>query len=232
MKIRKIQPLLFSLLLFSPQLFAGQYQSLESIENLFKGFLHSHLSKTHKEFNYQLTRLDSRLRLPACPHTPEVFTPRGDLKPGRNTLGLRCNSGKPWKIYTSVNIKLYQPVLVLSRPLNRGEILTPAYLSLQKMDLGLLRQGYLLESSSILNKQAKRNLAGGAILTSRLFEAPDLVKRGETVKIQAVSPHFQISMSGIALMNGKKGQNIRVRNLRSKRIIQAHVTQPSLVTIF
>lgn len=110
--------------------------------------------------------------------------------------------------------------------------MTPAYLSLQKMDLGLLRQGYLLESSSILNKQAKRNLARGAILTSRLFEAPDLVKRGETVKIQAVSPHFQISMSGIALMNGKKGQNIRVRNLRSKRIIQAHVTQPSLVTIF
>ncbi len=230
--MRNFFPLLFSLLLIGSPAKAESYQSLESIEQLLKSFLNAQLAKMHKQYHYQLSPLDSRLTLPTCPQKPEAFSPRGRLNAGRNTIGLRCNKGKHWTIYSSVTIKLYQPVLVLTRPINRGEILTSRDIALQKMDLGSLHQGYLNNPNTILNKQAKRNLARGAVLTKQQFEAPDLVKRGETVKIQAINPHFQISMNGIALMNGKKGQNIRVKNMRSKRIIQARVTQPGLVTIF
>ncbi len=230
--MRNIFLFILCLLWINSPALAEQNQTLESIEKLFKQFLNAELAKTQKEFSYQIAPLDSRLRLPACRQQPEAFTPRGALKAGRNTIALRCNAGKRWTIYSSVTIKLYQPVLVLTRAIGRGEILSERHIKYQKMDLGLLRQGYLDNPASILNKQAKRNLASGAILLPQLFELPDLVKRGETVKIQAVNPHFQISMSGVALMNGKKGQNIRVRNIHSKRIVQARVTQPGLVTIF
>ena len=229
--MQKILPLMFGLLLLNTPA-AAQNQSLKSIESLFKRFLTAELASKYKDFNYRIAPLDSRLTLPSCEQQPEVFIPRGALKAGRNTIGLRCNSGKRWTIYSSVNIKIYQPILILTRSLSRGEILTPQHITYQKMDLALLRQGYLDTPGSILNRQAKRNLAKGAVLLPRLFEMPDWVKRGETVKIQASNPRFQISMNGVALMNGKKGQNIRVRNTRSKRIVQARVTHPGEVTVF
>jgi flagella basal body P-ring formation protein FlgA len=230
--MRKTFLLTTSLFLFSCTVSAEPQQSLESIESLFKSFLDQQLARMHTDYRYQLSPLDSRLTLPACVQQPEVFSPRGTLKAGRNTIGLRCRTGKRWTIYSSVTIKLYHPVLVLTHPINRGEILTPQHFSWKKMELGLLHQGYVDNPDSILNQQAKRNLVRGTVLTTHHFEVPDLVKRGETVKIQAISSHFKISMNGIALMNGKKGQNIRVRNVRSKRIIQARVSQQGLVTIF
>ncbi len=226
-----------SLIFFSPLLYAGKFQDLQAVQNLFKTFLDTQLAKNvavtdDVTISYQLSKLDNRLKLPACAQRPEVFVPKGPLKAGRNTLGIRCRANKGWTIYSSVTIKMIKPVLVMAQSLNRGEQLTKQHLRYQKMDIGLLRQGYLSNPEAILNKQAKRYLSAGTLVNPRFFEAPDLVKRGEIVKIQAKSPSFQISMAGIALMSGKKGQNIRVKNIASKRIIQARVAKPGLVTIF
>jgi len=226
-----------SLIFFSPLLYAGKFQDLQAVQNLFKTFLDTQLAKNvavtdDVTISYQLSKLDNRLKLPACAQRPEVFVPKGPLKAGRNTLGIRCRANKGWTIYSSVTIKMIKPVLVMAQSLNRGEQLTKQHLRYQKMDIGLLRQGYLSNPEAILNKQAKRYLSAGTLVNPRFFEAPDLVKRGEIVKIQAKSPSFQISMAGIALMNGKEGQNIRVKNIASKRIIQARVAKPGLVTIF
>ena len=229
--------LFISLIFFSPLLYAGKFQDLQGVQNLFKTFLDAQLAKNSAvtddvEISYRLSKLDNRLKLPACAQKPEVFVPKGPLKAGRNTLGIRCRANKGWTIYSGVTIKLVKPVLVMTQSLNRGDQLTKQHLRYQRMDIGLLRQGYLSNPESVLNKQAKRYLPAGSLVNPRYFEAPDLVKRGEIVKIQVKSPAFQISMAGIALMNGKAGQNIRVKNIASKRIIQARVTKPGLVTIF
>jgi flagellar basal body P-ring formation protein FlgA len=65
----------------------------------------------------------------------------------------------------------------------------------------------------------------------RSFIEPRLIKRGDKIIISTMQPAFSIRMNGIAMMDGTKGQLIRVKNENSGRIISATVIEPGLVSI-
>jgi len=60
---------------------------------------------------------------------------------------------------------------------------------------------------------------------------PKLIKRGEKVIIKVNSPNLEISVAGIALMDGVKNQNIRIKNIKSKQIVQATVVKQGQVVV-
>ncbi len=218
------------LLLLQNEAFA-QTQSFDAIHHAIKEFITAEF-KISTDYRYQVSQLDHRLKLPACSDKLQVFSVKGTLTPGRNALGVRCQKEKKWTVYTSVNIQAFKNILVLTRPVKRGELLGKHHLAFQKTDISQLHQGYMDDVKSVLNKQAKRNLARGTLLNNRLIAEPALVKRGERVRIQSGNAFFQISMSGIAMMNGTLGQNIKIRNINSKKIVQATVVKPGLVSVF
>ena len=74
-------------------------------------------------------------------------------------------------------------------------------------------------------------MQAGAILDLRSFIEPFLVKRGEKITISAVQPAFTIRMNGVAMMNGTKGQRIRIKNENSGRIISATVVEAGVVSV-
>jgi flagella basal body P-ring formation protein FlgA len=210
---------------------AAQFQTISSIQSAISHFITNEF-KAANEYDYTLSQLDHRLNLPLCPKPLHIFTRTGSLKAGRNSIGVRCTSGKKWTIYTSAQIKSYRKVLVLTQAIRRGEIITEKHLSYKNRDIGDLHRGYILDTKLVINKQAKRNLSAGIVITGNHFIEPKLIKRGEKINIHATSTRFHISMAGIALMDGTKGQNIRVKNINSKRIIQATVVRPGQVSVY
>ena len=120
---------------------------------------------------------------------------------------------------------------MLSKSVRRGELFTMNSLLVEKKDLSTLRSGYISDSELIINKQASRNLRVGSVIYKSNLTEPRLIKRGEKVHINASTPNLDISMAGIAMMDGIKGQNIRVRNIKSKRFIQATVVKPGQVAV-
>lgn len=221
---------IFLLLLLCSQDGYAETQSIASIQGAISRFINAEFRET-QEFEFSVSHIDPRLQLPACPQTLQVFSQRGSLKAGANSIGIHCDGDRKWTIYTVAQIKAFKKVLVLSQPLRRGAILSKRHLTIKSRDIADLRQGYLTAPKLIIGKQAKRNLASGTVINSTHFVEPKLIKRGEKVTIQATSPYFSISMTGIALMDGSKGQPIRVKNIKSKRIIQATVINPGLVSV-
>lgn len=220
------------LLMHTALTFAGQKnQPVSSIQNVIGNFIGKNFNGT-AQYEYNLSPIDPRLRLPLCSEPLQVYSQTGALNPGRNTIGVQCHGDKKWNIYTTAQIKAYMKVLAVSKPIRRGEIITPSHLTLQRQDIATLRRGYLVNADAIVNKQAKHHLAIGAIVNRSDFVEPKIVKRGEKVNIVATSTHFSISMNGIALTDGHKNQRIRVRNVNSKRIIQATVIKPGLVSVY
>ncbi len=205
-------------------------QSIASIQGAIDRFIDSEFKET-ENFEYHLARLDPRLQLPQCEQALTVFSQTGGLKAGFNSLGIHCKSGKKWTIFTVAQIKAFKPVVVLAQPLRRGELVEQRHLRVKTQDIADLRQGYLSDPSQAIGKQAKRNLATGTVLNGSLLTERKLVKRGERVTISARSPHFEISMAGEALMDGSKGQHIRIRNLGSKRVIEATVVEQGQVSV-
>ncbi|HAV88201.1 MAG TPA: flagella basal body P-ring formation protein FlgA, partial [Pseudomonas sp.] len=69
----------------------------------------------------------------------------------------------------------------------------------------------------------------GQVLTPAMLELAEVIRRGDQVVISAGNQSVNVRMPGEALTDGAPGEQIRVKNLRSGRIVRARVTGPGQV---
>jgi flagella basal body P-ring formation protein FlgA len=204
---------------------------LEHIRQQVHGFLLEKIGQDNKNTQIELGGLDDWLQLPRCTDALDIFLPySGDIQ-GDTTVGVRCHQPQAWKIYVTARIKLMQPVLVASRTLPRGEILSADDFKAVVQDIYQLHGGYITDSKEVIGKSLKRPLYVGLALTPNVLETPDTIKRGQQVDVIARAGQLQVRGRGVALSHGKPGQMIRVRNLSSKRIVTGTVTYEGNVRI-
>lgn len=101
----------------------------------------------------------------------------------------------------------------------------------QRTDVSTIRKGYYTRTDQFANKQLKRSLSAQSILNAGNLVSQKIVKRGQLVSIRALNAAIDIRMVGKALMDGEKGQFIKVRNSNSKRIIEGRVVAPGIVHV-
>lgn len=205
---------------------------------------HQHIKQSAKQFlidnietdkyskiNIQMGHLDSRLSLSKCDMPLTSSLAPGAQLIGKTTVHIRCNSTKPWTVYLSAQIKLYTKVIKTAEPLDKGHILSKGDLINAEEEVTRLHSGYFTDTDSLIGKQLKRRLPQNKLLKPNYVKSPTLVKRGELVSIIAKSRGYSVKMTGTAMMNGAKGERIRVKNSSSKRIIEGTVTQAGMVNI-
>ena len=144
---------------FTPGHAEQKFQSHDSIYELVKDTVARNIN-TAAEYEISVLPLDSQLKLPECTEALEAFTTTDLIKAGRASIGVRCNAEKKWSIFTSVVIKVYETVIVLSRPVQRGEIITRQHLAIEKRDVSKLRGDFVTQAEQIENKQAARQMPG------------------------------------------------------------------------
>jgi flagella basal body P-ring formation protein FlgA len=169
--------------------------------------------------------LDSRLRFAACVTQPRI---EADLsRPnGRINAKLSCAGPTPWSIYVPVEIHVYRGVVVTTRALQRGQRIGQDDVSLEERDV-LANGGHaLLDLGEAIGQTPRRNLPTGFTLSSSSIEMPILVKRGERLNLAARAGGITVTAAAEAMSDGRSGEQIRVRNLQSRRIIDATVTGP------
>lgn len=214
---------------FTPSHAEQKFQSHDAIYELVKDTIARNINAA--EYEISVLPLDSQLKLPECTGALETFTASDSIKAGRTSIGVRCNAEKKWSIFTSAMIKVYEAVIILSQPIQRGDIITRQHLAIEKRDVSKLRGDFVTQSEQIENKQAARQMPAGVILGLRSFIEPRLIKRGDKIVISSMQPAFAIRMNGVAMMDGTKGQRIRIKNENSGRIINATVIEAGLVAV-
>lgn len=219
-----------ALVFFTPGHAEQKFQSHNSIYELVKDTVARNIN-TSAEYEISVLPLDSQLKLPECTKPLESFTTTDSIKAGRTSIGVRCNAEKKWSIFTTAIIKVYEDVIVLSLPVQRGEIITRQHLAIEKRDVSKLRGDFVTQAEQVENKQAARYAPIGTVLNLRSFIEPNLIKRRDKIIISSMQPAFAIQMNGVAMMDGAKGQLIRIKNESSGRIINATVVEPGLVLV-
>lgn len=207
-----------------------KYQSLDSIYDFVKATVEQRMDSS-AEYEINVLPLDNQLKLPECTQALEAFKVADLIKPGRTSIGVKCNAERKWSIFASTVIKAYESVIVLTRPIQRGEIISHQHLTIEKMDVTNTRGDFMTQFEQAENKQAGRNMPAGAILGMRSIVEPPLIKRNDKVIISTEQSAFTIRMSGTALMDGAKGQVIRVKNESSGRIVSGTVIEAGLVLV-
>jgi flagella basal body P-ring formation protein FlgA len=207
----------------------SEFQSHASIYDAVNAFIGSHMFSG--DFEAELLPLDQQLRLPLCPQSLEITQPGNGFKPGRNTVGVSCMGINKWSIYMSAVIRIYQPVLVLTQGVQRGDILNRDLMSLERRDVSGLRGDFVDAIEQADGMRILRAMPAGAILSRKTMAFPTLIKKGDDVTISSDKPGFVIHMSGKALMDGAAGQKIRIKNQSSGRVIQATVLNSGLASV-
>ena len=233
-----MKPTLLILLLTAGVLYsnigkAGEpVQSHSSIRQAAQLFLANHQNiQPHSEKEIHIGHLDPRLSLRQCDSQLDTFLAPGGKLVGKTTVGVRCSAPRPWAIYVPATVKLYARVYQTINPLPKGHIISEHDISPVKYNLARLHRGYYTDKTDILGKQTRRNLPAHKVLSPGQIRTPLLVKRGEQVALIAKSRQFAIRMQGKAMMDGAKGDRIRVKNLSSKRIIEGVVTRHGEVAV-
>ncbi len=210
---------------------ASESEPHENIRVAVEAFLLEQAAEFAREPIISVGRIDQRLRLHACSEPLDTYLPPGGRTTGNVTVGVRCSAPKPWSLIVQAKVEVMEPVVVSARPLQRGEVLRADDLELAERDLASLRGGYFGDPSEVVGMKLKRSLGVGLPLQRGMLAAPIVIKRGDRVSIRAAGGGLDVRMQGEALEAGARGDTIRVRNLSSKRELEARVAGPGQVEV-
>ena len=225
--------LTLALLATSPQSKAAPNpQNLQDLRQNVVNFLENYYQSADiARTRVHVNRLDSRLRLTDCaqPLTMELDDP--DLRGGNISVHTRCGSPRPWAIYVPARVSVYRPLPVAARSLNRGHRITEADVVVELRDTGELRQGFISQTETAIGQELRRPLAAGDTFRMGILVEPLAVTRGDHVRLRAGTGPIAVITRGTALDNGRLGEQIRIRNNQSERVVKALITGPGEVRV-
>lgn len=207
-------------------------QSLDSIRARVEAFLLEQLQPSQRQdAEIEIGRMDPRLRLRQCTAPLQAFAMGGRPTVGSTSVGVRCDDEKPWTLYVTAQVVVYDDVLVATRALRRGETLAQGDLRLARKDLSRLAYGYLTDAEAAQGQVLKRSYLAGQVVQPGHLDKPVLVKRGQQVTLHARSGGIEIHMGGEALSDGAAGERIQVRNSSSNRVVEGEVVAKGVVRV-
>ena len=83
----------------------------------------------------------------------------------------------------------------------------------------------------LLDHVAKRPLTAGRLIRMSDIRPQQLIKKGEFVTLHFKNKTMSLSTRGVSVEPGSRNQVIRVKNARSKRIIEARVLGPNTAVV-
>lgn len=161
-------------------------------------------------------RLDPSLRLPACSVDLQAHAS------SNGTAEVACPE-PGWKLYVLINIQRLQSIVVLSRTVAAGELLSTDNTRLERRDISHLPGGSVGDPVLALGRIARRTLMAGSILAPQDLISARMVRRGDGVTLVVRHAGMEVRAAGRALADAGKDERLSVENLSSRRMVQGVV---------
>jgi len=209
---------------------SATWHSLDAVRALAERTLRAQLDPSLTGVELSARALDPRLRVRACGTRLDsrASAPRGTQT--RVLVQVSC-PGIPWSLNVPVDIHREFDVLVMRRPVARGESLAAADVSLQKRVLPGLSSPFVGRLADLQNRLTRRPLAEGAAVTADALTVALLIKRGQTVTLTASMGGIEVRAPGLALADASVRQRLRVQNLDSLKIVEGVAEADGLVRV-
>jgi len=171
--------------------------------------------------------IDSRIKATDCPVPLTASSPSNNRSSSNVTVLVECEPDN-WRVYVPVRVSLLRPLVTANRPLSRGEIVGNSDISISFVEQRAYRRFGFNQVNQVVGAKLKQNIRQGDVI-----EKGDVcvVCRNESVVIKAVKGGLIITTKGTALSDGAPGEQVRVKNNKSNRIINAIVTGIAEVTV-
>lgn len=119
----------------------------------------------------------------------------------------------------------------ISRRLKTGEIIQPGDIKWLNLRARQVNRNIITDADQLIGRTPQRFLAPGRPVRGGDVRRPRIVKKGSVVTMVVTTPNMVLTSKGRALDHGTRGDTIRIRNLKSKTIVEAEITGPNAVRI-
>lgn len=213
---------------FSSIIAADPASQLQAIKEAAESYVETLISSpTHGKLTVKAGHLDSRLRFTNCPSALLTTIPGRQSLNKSVTVLVRCEEDE-WQIYIPVEIRLMTPIVVAKRSLGRGVTVNESDVMIQLVDARFQRGRTYTDTATLIGARIKRVVGIGEPIQGNDI---CMVCRNDEVLISATKNGLQIIAKGSALSDGALGEQIKVRNNKSNRIVNATISAVGRVDI-
>ncbi len=121
-------------------------------------------------------------------------------------------------------------VVAFRHTIRRGEVITADKLELVELQSSRA-QGSFSDIEPLIGRRMVQTLGAGVPVRERHLEMDWAVRANDPIVIETVTGEMVIAMAGVALEHGQAGDFIRVRNLRSGRVVVGMVTKEKKIIV-
>ncbi|WP_171039587.1 flagellar basal body P-ring formation chaperone FlgA [Pseudoalteromonas sp. S1609] len=199
----------------------AQVFSKESLQEMAVSYVAQKAVTTNdNKIQFSALPLDSRIPDRHCNSEPELVTPSEPPFNRQVTIQIKCNDSDNWAQYVHVRITESAPVVVATTNLARGEVITPSHLSIDMRPAHFIRVQYLDDPEQLIGSRSKRNIREGMpVLLNQIC----MVCKGDSVNIFANIKGLRVKTTGVALEDGTLGEQVRVENKKTGKVLNARV---------
>ncbi len=186
--------------------------------------------------------LRQKLALPVA----DVAVPKGELMIAARLLGkhmveggsrvyrvsITVNGKEAWKASLRVRQDIFQDVVVARRRIRRHQKITRADVTRVRKNISIHRgDPFLVKVTDVVGRFAKRPIGKTQPLHKSLIQTPADVPEGGRVTVIYESGGLVLRAPGVALIQGRTGQFIPVKNLQSGRVIHGILQAGEIVKV-
>lgn len=172
----------------------------------------------------------------------EFFLPYGELSwrvtPSRPTIVDSSSfsiffkvDGKPATNCTvRGRIEILTDIAVAADTIRKGTVIKAEQITMKRKNI-VAADHPVYRPEDVIGMQAVRTIGSGKVVEQDHITAPPVIASGDMVKVIAGKGHLRISTKGVARSAGIIGDTIRVKNMRSNKLIYARVEGPGMVSV-
>ena len=129
------------------------------------------------------------------------------------------------RVHTMISIP------VVGKRLRRGDIVKKHHVTWTSVRESSLRRDTILHEEDLVGMAAKRILKEHYPIRLSYVQRPVLVRKNGLVTIHLASRSMTLTAQGQAMQDGSKGEIVQVKNIQSKKVIEAVVTHAGKVSV-
>lgn len=215
---------------------AKRYSDLDDILYQSKNYLQKEVYKQlpyeeHQSVKITSSPLDSRLKLHVCANSLAFSHRTSSALKGIASIKVSCNKPHAWSIYTKHKVSLEKPIAIANKNIPIGHILSAQDIHFTHRDIYKERAGFSSSKAVLVGQQVKRPIFKDKVIYQNQLTIATVIKKGDVVNIVANIGALSVITSGIALSNGRIGEQIDVENKYSSRVIRAEITGKNAVKV-
>ena len=137
----------------------------------------------------------------------------------------------PTRFKVQAAVDEWRELPVAARPVQRGALISEEDIKMARLNAAAIPADATTDKQSLIGLQAERAVGFGEVFPRNKLVQPPLIASGSEVMLVYKTEMFTATATGVALEAGQQGQEIKVRNTASKKVVMGKVLEAGLVGV-